>query len=192
MPFIERAKRKVLYTDFTDELAEAVDLDSTGVAPVRSFEQFRRKARAFLRAHEGAPAIEKLRRNGPIAAGDLVELEQILVDSGVGSVSDIGQANTEAGGFGLFIRSLVGLDRTAAKEALAGFIDGRNLTADQHEFVELVVNDLTENGVVPAARFYDPPYTELAPTGPEGLFAEPDVEDLLATLDAVRRNAEVA
>ena len=37
---------------------------------------------------------------------------------------------------GLFIRSLVGLEREAAKEALAGFMDGRTLTANQIEFIE--------------------------------------------------------
>jgi type I restriction enzyme R subunit len=36
---------------------------------------------------------------------------------------------------GLFVRSLVGLDREAAKQAFAGFVAGSTLTANQIEFV---------------------------------------------------------
>src|SRR4051812_43071886 len=43
---------------------------------------------------------------------------------------------SKQGGLGVFVRSLVGLDRAAAKQALDGFIKGRTLTADQHEFLD--------------------------------------------------------
>jgi hypothetical protein len=39
----------------------------------------------------------------------------------------------------LFVRSLVGLDRQAAKDALAGFLSGKALSANQIEFVGLIV-----------------------------------------------------
>ena len=50
------------------------------------------------------------------------------------------------------MRSLVGLDRGAAKEALAGFLAGKTLAANQIEFVNLIVDHLTEHGVMDAAR----------------------------------------
>ncbi len=69
-------------------------------------------------------------------------------------------------GLGLFVRSLVGLDRQAAKEALAGFLVGKSLAANQIEFVNLIVNLLTEHGVMDAARLYESPFTDLTPRGP--------------------------
>lgn len=68
----------------------------------------------------------------------------MLAESGAGGSEDIARATAESHGLGLFVRSLVGMDREAAKQALAGFITGRTLGANQIEFVNLIVNHLTQ------------------------------------------------
>jgi hypothetical protein len=73
----------------------------------------------------------------------------------VGVADQINRAKAESQGLGLFVRSLVGLDREAAKEAMAGFLTGKTLTASQIEFVNLVVNHLTEHGVMDAKLLYE-------------------------------------
>jgi type I restriction enzyme R subunit len=73
------------------------------------------------------------------------------VESGVGGPEQIDRAKQEEHGLGLFVRSLVGLDRGAAKDALAGFLSGKTLGANQIELVNLIVDHLTEHGVIPAA-----------------------------------------
>ncbi|HYG33234.1 MAG TPA: type I restriction-modification enzyme R subunit C-terminal domain-containing protein [Clostridia bacterium] len=40
------------------------------------------------------------------------------------------------------------LDREAAKQALAGFLTGKTRTANQTEFVNLIISHLTEHGVM--------------------------------------------
>ena len=50
------------------------------------------------------------------------------------------------GGLPRFVRALVGLDREAAKHAFTEFLDGRRLTADQLEFLDLVIDHLTARG----------------------------------------------
>lgn len=52
--------------------------------------------------------------------------------------------------------------------------------------MNLIVNHLTEHGVVEAARLYESPFTDLTPRGPEALFSEKDVDELVALLAAVR------
>jgi type I restriction enzyme R subunit len=38
------------------------------------------------------------------------------------------------------------------------------------------------------ARLYESPYTDHAPTGPESVFAETDVDDIVDILNSVRAN----
>lgn len=83
------------------------------------------KAQAYLRAHLDHIAIQRLRMNKPLTSTDLSELERMLAESGVGAREDIERARAESQGLGLFVRSMVGRDREAAKQALAGFLSGR-------------------------------------------------------------------
>jgi len=81
------------------------------------------------------------------------------------------------------------MDRAAAKEAFAGFIAGRSLTANQIELVDMIVEHLTENGVMDAGRLYESPYTDLNPLGVDGLFSQAAVEEVFVILEDVRRTA---
>lgn len=192
VPFIEKGKRKIVYTNFTDTIGGATEVEFAGLLPVDDLERFRRKTRQFLHEHKDHVAVEKLHRNRPITATDLAELQRILVETGVGTEGDIDRAVEETGSLGLFIRGLVGLDRAAAKEAFAGFLDDKRYTANQIEFVNLVIDHLTEHGVIEARRFYESPFTDLSPTGPDALFESDEVDRMLQVVTDIRHNAEVA
>lgn len=127
--------------------------------------KFRSKAQAFLRQHLDHVAIAKLYRNRPLTAADIAELERTLIESGVGAPEEFGRASEEAQGLGLFVRSLVGLDRGPAKDAMAGFTAGKELSADQLEFIKLVVDRLTAHGVMDPAQLYESPFTDIAHGG---------------------------
>ena len=89
-------------------------------------------------------AIAKLRKNKPLTVTDLAELERMLVESGLGDSDELRRAAEECEGLGLFVRSLVGMDRSAAKDAMRSFLADKSLSANQIEFVNLVVDHLTE------------------------------------------------
>jgi len=90
---------------------------------------------------------------------------------------------------GLFIRFLVGMERDAAKHAFAEFLAGKNLGANQIEFINLIVDNLTEHGAMDARRPYESPFTDLNDQGVGGLFATADVQRIVQVLAEVRVRA---
>lgn len=186
---IEKQQRKPVYTDFEDELGESAEIDLPGFTAADSFVRFRAKARHFLKTHEDHIAIHKLRNNEPLTHSDLAELERMLAESGIGTADDMEKAKNESEGLGLFVRALVGLDREAAKQALAGFMAGKTLGANQIEFVNLIVDHLTEHGVMNPELLYESPFTDLNPQGPEAVFTSSQVDELVTLMGVVRGRA---
>ncbi len=189
---LEKIRRKVVYTDFEDAVGESAEIALPLGGSAGNFERFRLKVRAFLKAHENHLTLHKLRRNQPLTATDLTELERLLIDSGTGTAEDVARAGQEAQGLGLFVRGLVGLDREAATQALNGFVAGKTLSANQLEFVNLIVTHLTERGVMEAGLLYEPPFTSYAPLGPDALFTSAQVDELFGVLEQVAATARVA
>ena len=187
--FLEKAKKVVVYTDFADELSEATRVDLPGITPGTNWERFRAKAAAYLKQHQDHVALQRLRRNRPLTTDDLNALERMLIDSGTGERADIELARERSHGLGLFVRSLVGLDREAAAEAFGAYLDGTRFNTDQIHFVDLIVTELTANGIVEPRRLYEAPYTDHAPTGPDDVFGEDHVDNIVAILNTVRDNA---
>ena len=184
--FIERRKRSTVITDFVDEIGEGVAVDLPGIAIGVDPEKVREKALVFLRKHQDDLSIHKLRFNEPLTGEDLAALEEIFASEG-SSPEEIEAAKKEENGLGLFVRSLVGLDREAAKTALSGFMHGKNLTANQIEFTNLIINHLSSRGWIELARLYTSPFTDIHPHGVDGLFDETSTLALIAALQAIRR-----
>lgn len=186
---IDRQRRRIVYTDFEDQMGPETEWEMPGLGAGRGFERFRQKARAFLRGHEDHLTIRKLRMDHPLTAVDLGELERMLLEAGVGSEEELRKATEESHGLGLFIRSLVGLDREAAKRAMAGFMEGKTLRANQIEFVDLIANHLTQQGFMPVERLYESPFTDASPQGVDGVFPPDQADELIAVLNGVRERA---
>lgn len=186
--FIERRRRATVITDFEDEIREGATIALPGTSVGVDVEKVRDKALVFLRKHENDAVLHKLRFNEPLTPEDLEELEKIFTAEG-STPEEINAAKKEAHSLGLFVRSLVGLDREAAKKALSQFTQTGTMTANQMEFVNLIVNHLARRGIIELARLYESPFTDVHPFGLDGLFKEDSTLALLAALNAVRQNA---
>ena len=185
---IDPASRIIVYTNFEDEIGAATDIDLMAGGSGTDKTRFLMKVRYFLKQHEDHITIQKLRRNEQLTQQDLEELERIFIDEGIAD-NDVLEDLREEGGLGVFIRSLVGLDREAAKQALCAFMKGRNLTSNQIEFVDLIIDYLTERGVMDPRRLYESPFTDLDDQGVSGIFAAAEVKELVQILREIRRRA---
>jgi type I restriction enzyme R subunit len=100
----------------------------------------------------------------------------------------INQAAEESQGLGLFIRSLVGLDRNAAKEIFADYLAEGTHTANQIRYINTIIDELTSRGVMDPSRLYEQPFSDIA-QGPEMLFSEAEVNTICNLLDLIRLRA---
>lgn len=186
--FVEKNHRNPVYTDFVDTVGQAREVTLPGTTPGMDPERFRAKTQAYLRAHEDHIALQKLRRNRQLTPADLEALAEILRDAGA-SEAQLAEAAAASGGLGLFVRGLVGLDRSAAVEAFERFLDQETFSVQQIRFVELIIDELTANGVMSPGRLFESPFIDHAPTGPDYVFAETQVEAIVGTLHGVRDRA---
>ncbi len=180
--------RNPVYSDFEDTLAEAVDVHLPGTTPGLNWERFCAKATEHLRRHEQHVSMQKLRRNRQLTNTDLSSLEEMLVAAGA-QATHLDRATSESGGLGLFVRSLVGLDRAAVLEEFAVFLDDSRYSVEQIRMIEMIVDELTAGGVMEPGRLFESPYTDYAPQGPEMVFARPDLDIIVDILNDARERA---
>ncbi len=177
---IERTKKNVLYSDFTDELGEpevVVLPGAGGAVDSNEFAQFRKKAEHFLKENLADDVVAKVRSGETLTLVDMEALQRVLVGAGIGDTDTFAEASKRAGSFGLFIRSLVGLDRAAAMRAFDKFLDDKRYSANQIRFVEMVIEYLADNGTIDPGRIYDSPFISVAPQGPELLYSSSDADE---------------
>jgi type I restriction enzyme R subunit len=185
--FIDRQAFTPVYTVLTDEKGKVSEVQlgdfSTGI----NLAQYRRKVEAYIRANEHHLAIAKLRHNRPLTPTDLGELERFVfesdaVESRERFVACYGEVSLPA-----FIRSLVGLDRNAAKEAFGRFLDGSRYSSQQIRFVEMIIDRLTTHGAVEAGQLYEPPFTAVHYEGLDGAFGDGDSEAIVSILREIEQ-----
>jgi type I restriction enzyme, R subunit len=184
---IEKTKRNRIYSDFADEIGADSEIESFAGNVEVDFERFKAKVQHFLKAHRDHIVVHKVQRNQPLTKTDLEELEKSLIQAAGAPSPHIKAAKQE--GLGIFIRSLVGLDREAAKEAFTSFLAGKTLTANQIEFINLVIDHLTEHGVIEPQRLYESPFIDFNPRGVEGVFTLAQVNELMSVISNIRSTA---
>ncbi|WP_418697733.1 DEAD/DEAH box helicase family protein [Bacteroides sp.] len=184
---IEKEQRRLVYTNLEDEITHSVvsDVMPTYVAS----DNYRQRVETYIRENENYLVIQKLKRNVPITHTELEILENLLFDGKErGTKSDFQKIYGDKP-LGYFIRSIVGLDRNAADEAFADFLSSGNLSANQNQFISLIIDFLTKNGIVNAEMLYEPPFTRFHLEGVSGIFDDAKAEVIINILHRINQNA---
>ncbi|MEV4336087.1 DEAD/DEAH box helicase family protein [Streptomyces sp. NPDC049590] len=182
-------KRKIVYTDFEDELGVPVEMELPGMQVGTDIDRFRAKTRAYLDKHPDNPAVHKLTHNEQITADDLKALEKAFLDDGVASSEDLEHVVRQGPGLGLFVRSISGLDRAAAQQAFEGFTSGRQLSSQQWDFLNLIVDALTKRGYLEPQDLFRSPFTDRFPKNLFGYFSKEEAAELKVIVTELRKRA---
>ena len=188
--FIERRPSNPVYSVLTDEIGEATVVNLIDFSTGINLSQYKKKVEAYIRANENHVAIAKLKYNKPLTPTDLSELEDFVYKSEpVESRASFEKCYGTDKPLTLFIRSLVGLDRNAAKEAFGQFLDVNRYTSQQIRFVEMIIERLTRQGVMEAGQLYEPPFTALHHEGLDGAFGDADADAIVAVIASIKSSA---
>ncbi|NEO34150.1 MAG: DEAD/DEAH box helicase family protein [Symploca sp. SIO3C6] len=190
--FIDQKAQKLVYTNFIDELGAVetvnVPVQQTGFSPY----QYRKKVEAYIRENENHIAIAKLKRNLPLTDGDLASLEAMLFESEViESREKFQEVYSKDLSLKRFIRELVGLDRNAAKQAFAQYLENTSFSANQIRFVETIIDYLTQQGIMDAGLLYEPPFTDLHHEGLDGVFDDDHAEEIINIIESFNKTIGV-
>jgi len=179
--------QNIIYTVLQDEIGAPGEVLLNDYSAGINLAQYRRKVEAFIRANESHVAIAKLRRARPLTPTDLEELQRFVysapeVESREQFVHTFGEQSLPR-----FIRSLVGLDRTAAKEMFARFLDGSRYGSQQIRFIEMIVDRLATRGEIEPGQLYEPPFTAIHQQGLDGTFEDADANAIVALVKEANR-----
>jgi type I restriction enzyme R subunit len=170
--FIDKKKRKNVYSDFEDEI-EGIRVGEPVMVPTMTGPQYEKKVREYLKGHLDHIVIGKLRQNQPLTPTDLEQLESMLIQIG----EDHGKIlldgllqRTESPSLVHFVRRTVGMDRAAVQRLFAEYLQTDGLTSAQIRFIETLIDQLTANGIVEQSALYDPPFSDVHAGGPDELF----------------------
>jgi type I restriction enzyme R subunit len=189
VPFLDKKKRKIVYTDFQDEIL-GVHEEPVMSMPKMTGAQYEKKVKSFLDNHLDHLVVHRLRTNQPLTPTDLKGLEKMLIEIGGEDGKTLLQswmARSAAPSLAHFVRGLVGMDRAAAQAAFSKFLSDKSLTPPQIRFVEMIIDQLTARGIMEASALYESPFSNVHAGGPDALFAGKDkvIEGIFDTLKAV-------
>nr|WP_319516434.1 DEAD/DEAH box helicase family protein [uncultured Cohaesibacter sp.] len=186
---IKPTERKIVFTDFEDEIGKGDDISLPEVGKGFDKSRFKMKVRRFVDEHTNHITLQRIKHGQPITIQDLQELHAMLIDLGVADQEKIDELEGQ-GGLAEFLRTLTGLDRTAAKDAFSDFVAQYQPTADQMEFIDMLIDFLADSGVVDPRLFYESPFTDLDDQGIAGVFPMDQAKEIVAIVK--RLNAVVA
>ncbi len=186
----DEAKEDV-FTNFEDEIGE--DTDEYDVVKSDSkLLDYRARVQRFIREHQDHITIRRLKNNEPVSPKDIEALEDILFTEDGPIPKD---KYTEIFGgqpLGILVRTMVGLDRNAAKKAFAEFLAEAPMHPDQITFLNEVVDYLVKNGTMEPKAMFDSPFTNINDNGVIGVFGEHDSKKIVEIVKHVNENAGVA
>lgn len=169
MKFLDFEEKANYYTSFTDEIEPNIS-EHLLVYGINDLKAYRRKVEQYLKQNSSQITIFKLRNNIQITKDELNTIEKMLFEQGeIGTKQEFIKAFGEQP-LGKFIRSIIGLDINAAKNAFGEILTNQTLNSQQIRFMDTVINYFSVKGFIEPAMLFEPPFTDIDSSGIMGVF----------------------
>lgn len=142
LQYIDKIKRNIYYTNFTDKISEPVE--GQPISAANNLKNYKKQVEFYLKQHQDTLAVHKLRNNEKLTRTDLDTLEHILWTE-LGSKADYENEYGDTP-VGKMVRRIVGLDREAVNKAFNEFLNEERLNVNQYRFVRLIIDYIVKNG----------------------------------------------
>lgn len=186
--FIEKDRGVTYFSSFSDLIMEDPG-DPKPVINSTNLEAYKKRVTEYIQKNSNHITIHKLKSNQPITAPELKQLEKMLFEQGdLGTHEQFVKAYGDQP-LGTFIRSIVGMELSAANAAFSSFINNPSMNASQIRFVNLIIQYLSTNGVITADKLFEPPFTEINDNGLLGVFNKVDADNIVKTIELVNKIA---
>ena len=135
---------------------------------------------------EANPTLRKIRRGEPVAETDLQSLVSLVLtqhpDVNLAWLTEF--YPDTAGDLATAIRTIVGMEPEVVAESFGNFFARHpKMSAKQQRFMALLQNHIARFGVVTLDKLYEPPFTQVSPEGPDGVFDDVEVGELIAVIE---------
>lgn len=189
--FIDFESTPIYFTMFEDEIQGEVQ-EHQLIFGFNELDAYKRKVAQYLKQNSSHITIHKLRTNVQITKSELEALEKMLFEQGeLGTKEEFKKAFGEQP-LGKFIRGIVGLDATAAKEAFGEILSGQTLNSQQIRFMDTIINFLTVKGVIEPAMLFESPFSDINTSGIMGVFDDTTSRKIISLITSINDTAEFA
>lgn len=142
LQYLDKIKRKIYYTDFTDTITDAVEGEA--IYASEDLKNYKKKVEFYLKEHSNNLSVYKLKNNLRLSESDLKELEHVLWKE-LGSKEDYQKEYGDTP-IGRLVRQIVGVERDVVNEAFSEFLSEERLNINQIRFVRLIIDYIVANG----------------------------------------------
>lgn len=177
------ARRRDVVTHLDDPVTQVVYGVVADIG--EDYKDYKLKVERYLKDYGDNLVIHKLRTNKPMTEYEFVQLESIFTRE-LGNAEDYAKAYGDTP-FGLLVRKIAHLDRDAAMEAFADFLNDQSLNEQQISFIKRVVDYVVENGYMEPKALSKPPFDR--PRSFVQVFNTEQQMALVAVIKSIKENA---
>ena len=186
MQFLSPQQQKSVIVNIPDVIGEVqigrIDEFTAGLNRLR----YQETVEKFVHDSESHPVVQKIMAAVPLTEADMSELEDYFYSAdATGTRADFEAVYGEQAHLGVFIRSITGLDRAAAKEKFEHYLGKKQFSADQISFIDHLINHLASGKTLIIDDLSEAPFSHIHHDAPFGIFPDNDVERLFDFLDDV-------
>lgn len=179
--YVDPVYKPNLYTNFTDEVGRIEEIPI--LTQYQELGSYKKRVEKFIRDNQHHITIHRIRNNKPITPQEVEELEKLLFSIDEQGNKELLDKVTNGQPLTTFIRSILGLDINAAKEAFAEFLGKGNMNATQIMFINSLIDYLSVNGMIDKKMLFDKPFTDIDYRGISGVFSQEETAKVINIID---------